>query len=175
MSGNSKQDEKPTTLGPGDFDPHAAAEQMNHAILFKQGLDLRLKELDDGVRRIWQTDRRLQSKIDEVTVGFEGQYAYAMGLADRRTTRQLEENQRIIEQQALEMEELRFQRDVLKDETRRLQAIARAEPANMIDPIIQRMKQTWRDDPVEIPLIHSLWGGHKQDMDERIRFPTSGP
>jgi hypothetical protein len=173
LFGGGNKDDAPTTPRPGNFDPRAAAQQMNHAILYKQGLDLQLKELDDGCRRIWRTERRLQNKLHEVMVSAEGQYAEAAGLADGRTLKQLAENERIIEQQALEMEELRFQRDVLKDETRRLQALARAEPPDILDPIIQRNR--WRDTAPEIPLIHSLWGGYKQGLDERIRFPTSMP
>merc|ERR1719379_3228892 len=97
-------------------------------ILFKQGLDLRMKEFEDDCRRIQKTERRLQSKIDEATVGFESQFAEASGLADKRVLKRINEQQRIIEAQQIEMDQLRFERDVLKDETRRLQALARQEP-----------------------------------------------
>jgi hypothetical protein len=137
-------------------------------ILFKQGLDLRMKEFEDDCRRIQKTERRLQSKIDEATVGFESQFAEASGLADKRVLKRISEQQRIIEAQQIEMDQLRFERDVLKDETRRLQALARREPPNYQQSVFNR---GGADDGSGIPDLHGLREGRKQGTDDRIKFP----
>jgi hypothetical protein len=138
-------------------------------ILFKQGLDLRMKEFEDDCRRIQKTERRLQSKIDEATVGFESQFAEASGLADKRVLKRISEQQRIIEAQQIEMDQLRFERDVLKDETRRLQALARQEPPKYS----QVFNRGGGEDTGGIPDLHGLREGRRQQVDDRIKFPQA--
>jgi hypothetical protein len=65
------------------------------------------------------------------------------------------------------MDQLRFERDVLKDETRRLQALARSEPPQYS----QIFKGGGGEDTAGIPDLHSLREGRRQQTDDRIKFP----
>uniref|UniRef100_A0A0G4EYF9 Uncharacterized protein n=1 Tax=Chromera velia CCMP2878 TaxID=1169474 RepID=A0A0G4EYF9_9ALVE len=98
----------------------------DESVLFlKQGLDLRLLEFEEDCRRIQQTERRLQRKIEESTLNYESMVVEAQGFAESKLLQQVKDQQKIIQLQQRELDELRFQRDVYADETKRLRQLCR--------------------------------------------------
>ncbi|CEM35316.1 unnamed protein product [Vitrella brassicaformis CCMP3155] len=106
-------------------DGKVLAPPDENVMLLKQGLDLRLIEFEEDCRRIQQTERRLQRKIEDCTVNYEANLFEAQEYAESRLLEQVRDQQRIIQLQQRELDELRFQRDLYADETKRLRHICR--------------------------------------------------
>eukprot|EP00918_Siedleckia_nematoides_P041298 GHVU01089672.1.p1 GENE.GHVU01089672.1~~GHVU01089672.1.p1 ORF type:complete len:460 (-),score=131.73 GHVU01089672.1:683-2062(-) len=129
-------------------------------LLFKQGLDLRMVELDEDCRRIQQTERRLQRKIDECTLTYETMVFDAQGFAESRLMKQIQEQQRVITLQQRELDELRFQRDLYADETTRLRGICRYGNWDHLGPGIVP-----RSPPQTPRTLHEHYSAAKPDTD----------
>jgi hypothetical protein len=98
-------------------------------LLFKQGLDFRLAEYQEDCRRLTTVQERLQRKLEEAAGAYEKTFMGASGLADARILRRMEEQQRVIQIQQNELDQLRFERDVISDEARRLRHLFVKHPA----------------------------------------------
>eukprot|EP00928_Gymnodinium_smaydae_P072390 TRINITY_DN55763_c0_g1_i1.p1 TRINITY_DN55763_c0_g1~~TRINITY_DN55763_c0_g1_i1.p1 ORF type:complete len:259 (-),score=76.55 TRINITY_DN55763_c0_g1_i1:45-758(-) len=89
-------------------------------LLFKDGLDLRLKEFEEDCKRIEATENKLQKAIDEATTDYE-QAVHGIAMStDSRIYRRLREQQRLIELQQAEIDQIRFEKELLHEETSRL-------------------------------------------------------
>jgi hypothetical protein len=88
--------------------------------LFKEGLDFRLKEFEESCNRIQDIERRLQEKIDEATTDYEHAVHGVAMSTDSRIMKRLREQQRLIELQQREIDQVRFEKVVLEEETKRL-------------------------------------------------------
>mmetsp|Transcript_12682 Transcript_12682/g.17884 ORF Transcript_12682/g.17884 Transcript_12682/m.17884 type:complete len:227 (-) Transcript_12682:90-770(-) len=96
-------------------------------MLFKHGLDLRLKEFEEDCKRIQQTEQKLQEKIDSAASDYE-QAIHGMATAtDARIFKRLREQQRQIELQQQEIDQIRFEKEILQEETKRLREISRRD------------------------------------------------
>ena len=101
-------------------------------MLFKQGLDFRISEYNEDCKRMEQVQDRLQRKLEEAAGSYERTFMGVSGLADARIIRRLEELQRVIQVQQQELDQTRFERDVVSDEARRLrQMFIRTGPVNL--------------------------------------------
>lgn len=89
-------------------------------LLFKQGLDFRISEYNEDCKRLESVQNRLQRKLEEAAGAYERTFMGASGLADARIIRRLEELQRTIQVQQQELDQARFERDVVADEAKRL-------------------------------------------------------
>ncbi len=89
-------------------------------LLFKQGLDFRISEYNEDCKRLEQVQSRLQRKLEEAAGSYERTFMGVSGLADARIIRRLEELQRVIQVQQQELDQARFERDVVADEAKRL-------------------------------------------------------
>eukprot|EP00440_Ansanella_granifera_P029022 gb/GFBE01031525.1/.p1 GENE.gb/GFBE01031525.1/~~gb/GFBE01031525.1/.p1 ORF type:complete len:229 (+),score=54.55 gb/GFBE01031525.1/:1-687(+) len=108
-------------------------------MLFKQGLDLRLKEFEEDCKRIQQTEQRLQDKIDSAATDYE-QAIHGMATAtDSRIFKRLREQQRQIEMQQQEIDQIRFEKELLQEETKRLREISQQDARS------QRLHDVRRD------------------------------
>eukprot|EP00913_Durusdinium_trenchii_P016800 g15790.t1 len=137
-------------------------------MLFKQGLDLRLKEFEEDCKRIQQTEQKLQDKIDSAASDYE-QAIHGMATAtDARIFKRLREQQRQIElqqqdlilcliistyrltQQPLkEIDQIRFEKEILQEETKRLREISRRDA--------MRSRQDDRRDVRGFPQLHAAF------------------
>ncbi|PFH38750.1 hypothetical protein BESB_010920 [Besnoitia besnoiti] len=108
-----------------DEDGRVVGEFDDTILLFKQGLDLRLLEYEEDCRRIQQTERRLQRTIDDICLRYDSMVVEAQGYAESRLLGQVKDLQRVIWLLHSELDELRFQRDIYADETKRLRGICR--------------------------------------------------
>ena len=103
--------------------------------LFKQGLDFRIAEYNEDCHRLESVQERLQRKLEEAAGSYERTFMGASGLADARIIRRLEELQRVIQIQQSELDQARFERDVVADEAKRLRHMfVRAGPAGPAIP-----------------------------------------
>ena len=110
-------------------------------MLFKQGLDFRISEYNEDCKRMEQVQGRLQRKLEEAAGSYERTFMGVSGLADARIIRRLEELQRVIQVQQHELDQTRFERDVVSDEARRLrQMFIRTGPVNLAH-VAARMQQ----------------------------------
>lgn len=97
-------------------------------LLFKQGLDLRLREFEEDCRRIKRTEEALQEKVERATADYERAVQGITLSTDSRIFRRLREQQRLIELQQREIDQARHERELLREETRRLRELAAAPP-----------------------------------------------
>lgn len=89
-------------------------------LLFKQGLDLRLSQFADDCTRIKKTERKLQQAIDAATTDYEQTVTGISMATDSRIFKRLREQERLIELQQREIDQARFEKEMLQEETRRL-------------------------------------------------------
>jgi hypothetical protein len=89
-------------------------------LLFKQGLDFRIAEYNEDCKRLESVQSRLQRKLEEAAGSYERTFMGVSGLADARIIRRLEELQRVITVQQQELDQARFERDIVADEAKRL-------------------------------------------------------
>ena len=112
-------------------------EKMDPKILlFKQGLDFRISEYNEDCRRLENVQERLQRKLEEAAGAYERTFMGATGLADARIIRRLEELQRIIQVQQQELDQARFERDVVADEAKRLRHMFVRNGGNVKQPTV---------------------------------------
>eukprot|EP00747_Dinoflagellata_sp_TGD_P200363 gnl/TRDRNA2_/TRDRNA2_73759_c1_seq1.p1 gnl/TRDRNA2_/TRDRNA2_73759_c1~~gnl/TRDRNA2_/TRDRNA2_73759_c1_seq1.p1 ORF type:complete len:316 (-),score=76.48 gnl/TRDRNA2_/TRDRNA2_73759_c1_seq1:40-957(-) len=88
--------------------------------LFRDGLELRIREFDEECRRLHATQRRMQHKVDEAEASFELEAIQSNRLVDPKLVEKLVEQRRVIRLQQEELEQLTFERDVLSDDAARL-------------------------------------------------------
>jgi hypothetical protein len=93
-------------------------------LLFKKGLDLRLKEFEEDCKRIQRTERLLAQKIEDATTGYEEAVQGQSASHDSRIFKRLKEQQRLIEIQQKEIDQIRFEKEMLQEETRQLRCMA---------------------------------------------------
>lgn len=120
-------------------------------LLFKQGLDLRLAEFEEDCKRIQKTEKELQDKIDEATSDYEqAVHGIAMS-ADSRVFKRLREQQRLIDLQQQEIDQIRYEKELLQEETKRLRDMAAQGGVD------QRLKRQQKDDMMPLPRLHSAY------------------
>uniref|UniRef100_A0A7S2HWX8 Uncharacterized protein n=1 Tax=Zooxanthella nutricula TaxID=1333877 RepID=A0A7S2HWX8_9DINO len=119
-------------------------------LLFKQGLDLRLQQFEEDCKLIQATERALQQKIDEAATDYEqAMYGLAMS-TDSRIFKRLREQQRQIELQQQEIDQTRFEKEVLQEETRRLREMTHRSA------VAQYAKKR-EDDMWQLPRLHHMY------------------
>jgi len=104
-----------------------AADPM--VMLFKDGLDLRLKEFEEDCKRIQATEAKLQQKIDDATTDYEQAVNGIAMSTDSRIFKRLKEQQTLIEVQQAEIDQIRFEKELLQEETRRLRSLSGRDQA----------------------------------------------
>lgn len=88
--------------------------------LLRDGLDLRVREYEEECRRLDMVELRLRRCIDEAEAALELDAVEASGLMDPRLRERLVEQRRVIRLQQDELDQMRFERDVLGDDAIRL-------------------------------------------------------
>jgi hypothetical protein len=117
-------------------------------LLFKDGLDLRISEFQEDCKRIQQTERRLQRKIEQAALDYEQQFLSSSSLVDQRVLKKIKEQQRVIQVQQSELDQTRFERDTLKEENKRLREICVEKES----PVMMKWSDKWNEwkEPVSI-------------------------
>ena len=92
-------------------------------IMFKDGLELRLAEFKEDCKRIQQVERKLQAKIDSAVSEYEHTVQDVSNIADGRILKRLREQQRLIDLQQAEIDEIRHEKNCLSTETQRLREL----------------------------------------------------
>eukprot|EP00397_Hematodinium_sp_SG-2012_P050908 GEMP01059382.1.p1 GENE.GEMP01059382.1~~GEMP01059382.1.p1 ORF type:complete len:178 (+),score=41.80 GEMP01059382.1:147-680(+) len=90
------------------------------AVLFKQGLDLRLQEFEDDSRRLYATQRRLERILWFCEALREYELFETTGLTSANSLIRLKQQLVVLEDQHDVMDFLRFERDVEADHCGRL-------------------------------------------------------
>eukprot|EP00927_Polykrikos_kofoidii_P076975 TRINITY_DN73973_c0_g1_i1.p1 TRINITY_DN73973_c0_g1~~TRINITY_DN73973_c0_g1_i1.p1 ORF type:complete len:302 (-),score=69.23 TRINITY_DN73973_c0_g1_i1:51-956(-) len=88
--------------------------------LLHEGIELRLRELNEECRRLAIVELRLERCIDEAEAQCEIDAVRTCGLVDPRLLDKLVDQRRVIRLQQQEMDQIRFDRDVLADDAARL-------------------------------------------------------
>merc|ERR1719247_1453857 len=121
-------------------------------LLFKEGLDHRLKEFEEDCKRIQRTEERLQDLIDKATTDYEHAVQGIAMSTDSRIFQRLREQQRLIEVQQQEIDQVRFEKERLGEETKRLREMtSRGQAAR------PRYARAGADDLPSIPRLHSMF------------------
>ena len=107
----------------GQIDPSAVAALDPRVLLFKEGLDLRLAEFQEDCKRIQATEKRLQRRIELAAADYEANFLATSGLADARILKRLKEQQRLIQIQQAELDQVRFEKELLEGENNRLKVM----------------------------------------------------
>lgn len=94
-------------------------------IMFKDGLELRLAEFKEDCKRIQQIERRLQAKIEAATAEYEHTVQDVSNVADARILKRLREQQRLIDIQQAEIDQVRHEKNCLQAETQRLRELTK--------------------------------------------------
>jgi len=119
-------------------------------LLFKDGLDLRLKEFQEDCHRIQKTEERLQELIDKATMQYEHAVQGIAMSTDSRIFKRLREQQRLIEMQQQEIDQVRFEKEMLNEETKRLREMtSRGQAA--------RPRALRADDLPQVPRLHTMF------------------
>ena len=127
------QERLATLLAPhitpsGQISPEALQQLDPMVLVFKEGLDLRLNEFQEDCRRIQATERRLQRKIEQAAADYEANFLATSGLADARILKRLREQQRLIQIQQQELDQARFEKELLEGENNRLKVLCMNAP-----------------------------------------------
>ncbi len=112
----------------GSISPDALQQLDPKVLLFKEGLDLRVSEFQEDCKRIQATERRLQNKIEKAAEEYERNFLQSSGLVDARVLKRVREQQRTIQVQQGELEQLRFEKEILQAENRRLKEMCIHQP-----------------------------------------------
>ena len=107
----------------GSIDPSTLPTLDPRILLFKDGLDLRMQEFQEDCKRLQTTEKRLQRKIEQAAADYEGAFLASAGLADARVLKRLKEQQRVIAVQQAELDQVRFEKEVLEGENNRLKVL----------------------------------------------------
>lgn len=90
-------------------------------VLFKQGLDLRIQELEEDSRRILKTERSLTRAIFFARQEYELALLCSTGLvSSNQLLKRVRQQERVLRRQQFLLDTLRFDRDVAADEVTRL-------------------------------------------------------
>jgi len=89
-------------------------------ILMKQGLDHRLDEFAEDCKRLQKIERQLQAKIDNSTIEYETAFFDAQGMAEKRLLQKISQQQKLINLQKRDIEDLKVREQVYKQETCRI-------------------------------------------------------
>ncbi|OEH76715.1 hypothetical protein cyc_08769 [Cyclospora cayetanensis] len=108
-----------------DSDGHPVVPLSDDLLFIKRGLDLRLLEFQEDCRRIQKTENTLQRQLDELSLGYDAMVLEAQGFAESKLMGQVKDLKKIVTLLQLELDELRFQRDVYADEAKRLRGVCR--------------------------------------------------
>eukprot|EP00403_Amphidinium_massartii_P000252 CAMPEP_0178379152 /NCGR_PEP_ID=MMETSP0689_2-20121128/4793_1 /TAXON_ID=160604 /ORGANISM="Amphidinium massartii, Strain CS-259" /LENGTH=361 /DNA_ID=CAMNT_0019999241 /DNA_START=40 /DNA_END=1122 /DNA_ORIENTATION=- len=106
-------------------------EEEDQVTLFRDGLELRLREFEEACRRLASLERRLQRKLDEAEAACELEAITATGLVDPRLIDKLVEQRRVIRLQQEELEHVYFERDCLRDDAERLRETCLLQAAHL--------------------------------------------
>lgn len=123
-------------------------------LLFKQGLDLRLLEFEEDCKRIEATESKLQKKIDEATTGYEQAVQGISMTTDSRIYKRLREQQRLIELQQAEIDQIRFEKELLADETQRLRQMTGRDQREAYEANRQKVG---REASMPLPSLHETY------------------
>eukprot|EP00397_Hematodinium_sp_SG-2012_P058595 GEMP01074306.1.p1 GENE.GEMP01074306.1~~GEMP01074306.1.p1 ORF type:complete len:115 (+),score=32.28 GEMP01074306.1:169-513(+) len=85
---------------------------------WKQGLDLRLKEVEDAKRSLFLTQQRLAAKLRQAKLTVD-----EAPMLDTELRSQMEHNNSILEENDKKLQFERSSRDILRDEVQRLRHI----------------------------------------------------
>eukprot|EP00929_Paragymnodinium_shiwhaense_P001631 TRINITY_DN10186_c0_g2_i1.p1 TRINITY_DN10186_c0_g2~~TRINITY_DN10186_c0_g2_i1.p1 ORF type:complete len:312 (+),score=79.99 TRINITY_DN10186_c0_g2_i1:158-1093(+) len=88
--------------------------------LLQEGIELRLRELEEECRRLASVELRLQRAIDEAEAECEIEAIREAGLVDPRLLEKLLDQRKVIKLQQEELDQMKFERDVLLDDAARL-------------------------------------------------------
>eukprot|EP00933_Yihiella_yeosuensis_P041408 TRINITY_DN3579_c0_g2_i1.p1 TRINITY_DN3579_c0_g2~~TRINITY_DN3579_c0_g2_i1.p1 ORF type:complete len:251 (+),score=51.53 TRINITY_DN3579_c0_g2_i1:26-778(+) len=121
-------------------------------LLFKDGLDLRLKEFEEDCKRIQQTEKKLQDKIDEAASDYEQAVNGIAMTTDSRIYKRLREQQRQIELQQQDIDQVRFEKETLEMETKRLREMTR-----QAQPRIARQSDRSSRELNPLPRLHNSY------------------
>jgi len=126
-------------------------------LLFKDGLDLRLKEFQEDCHRIQKTEERLQELIDKATTEYEHAVQGIAMSTDSRIFKRLREQQRLIEVQQQEIDQIRFEKEMLSEETKRLREMtSRGQGAR------PRYARAQGNELPSVPRLHTLFEAQAQ-------------
>jgi hypothetical protein len=141
-------------------------------LLFKDGLDLRLKEFQEDCRRIQQTEEKLQKLIDKATTEYEHAVQGIAMSTDSRIFKRLREQQRLIEVQQQEIDQIRLEKEVLGEETSRLREMtSRGQAAR---PRYARAAAS--DEMSRVPKLHTMFEANRdapflEGRSDPVQFP----
>eukprot|EP00929_Paragymnodinium_shiwhaense_P090222 TRINITY_DN50393_c0_g1_i1.p1 TRINITY_DN50393_c0_g1~~TRINITY_DN50393_c0_g1_i1.p1 ORF type:complete len:162 (+),score=46.28 TRINITY_DN50393_c0_g1_i1:84-569(+) len=132
------------TLQPDDLAAQAAtAKGLAELRVLKAGLDLRHREIEEGKRRIFDTQRHLNSSLATYAALRSGLKAEleGLGVTGRRINESLEAQSRMLQEQRQRLEQERMARDTLRDEARRLRELAVQQPVEEGGPAVRMAPQ----------------------------------
>jgi len=102
--------------------------------LFKEGLDLRLKEFQEDCNRIKDTERRLNNLIEGVTQDYQQAIDGMSMSSDSRILKRLKEQQQLIVLQQQEIDQIQYEKQLLEEETKKLRLMAQRSGAGLRTP-----------------------------------------
>jgi len=145
-------------------------------IMFKDGLELRLAEFKEDCKRIQQIERRLQAKIDAATAEYEHTVQDVSNVADARILKRLREQQRLIDIQQAEIDEVRHEKNCLQAETQRLRELTKFGNYSEAIPIRKNYSTIGDDDLPRYPSAHLTYHGAVSHSDTSwAKRPDRGP
>lgn len=136
----------------GSIAPESLPQLDPKVLLFKEGLDLRVAEFQEDCKRIQATERRLQGKIEKAAEEYERNFLQSSGLVDARVLKRVREQQRVIQVQQGELDQLRFEKEVLEAENRRLKEMCIHRP----DFAFGVQQTGYTGNYVAMPSVHAL-------------------
>lgn len=144
-------------------------------LLFKQGLDLRLKEFEEDCKRIKRTEEKLQQKIDGATTDYE-QVVHGIAMSmDSRIFRRLREQQRLIVLQQQEIDQIRYEKELLQEETKKLREMMNPKGSSTL----HLKRSVERTEPERFGRLHHVYHANSparplEGMHYPVVFSTSG-
>eukprot|EP00434_Breviolum_minutum_P033634 symbB.v1.2.029761.t2/scaffold3294.1/size59574/2 len=100
--------------------------------IFLDGLELRIRDFEEGCFKLSQVERRLERCLDDVESQLELEAVQEAGLVDEVLAARLVEQRRVIKLQQEELDQLHFEHQVLAEEASRLrEEVAALEPEEM--------------------------------------------
>eukprot|EP00438_Fugacium_kawagutii_P034335 Skav216690 [mRNA] locus=scaffold91:202503:203222:+ [translate_table: standard] len=99
--------------------------------VFLDGLELRIRDFEEGCFKLSQVERRLERCLDDVESQLELEAVQQAGLVDEVLAARLVEQRRVIKLQQEELDQLHFEHQVLSEEASRLrEEVAAIEPGS---------------------------------------------
>lgn len=145
-----------------------------NVMLFKSGLDLRLKEFEEDCKRIKRTEEQLEAKINAATSDFEQAVQGNAMSTDSRIFKRLREQQRQIELQQSEIDQIRYEKELLQEETKKLREMTHRSAATELRGRSQAAE------PASFPSLHRMYDGGERapnlpGTSHPVVFPNSQP